>query len=68
MLSTNEKAKKSVYRVFNPRPLDLRAAALPTVLICSTLAFLPAVVLPLAVTLPLAFAVFVASSFVKLLQ
>ena len=68
MLSTNKKAKKSVYINLNPRPLGLWAAALPTALICSTLAFLPAVVLPLAVTLPLAFAVFVASSFVKLLQ
>ena len=51
MLSTNKKAKKSVYINLNPRPLGLWAAALPTALICSTLAFLFVVALLVAVVL-----------------
>ena len=66
MLSTKEKAKKSVYRDLNLRLLGLRAPDLPTVLIFSALIILLAVAVLVAVALSPAIALSLAEAVAKI--
>ena len=66
MLTTNEKAKKMVYGDLYPGPLDLWAAAIPTALISSRLAFLLVVVFLFAVALPITVALPLAEAVAKI--